>query len=232
MAELNVTPDAGQSSLRIVLADDHALVRGGLALLIDMAAPGSEVLQANSFSQVSEQLSQKKAVDLVLLDLMMPGMDGEATIRALCQSSPDVPVVVISVKEDIGSIRSMLSAGAMGYIPKTSSPDVTVSAIRLVLAGGVYVPPHILNEGPHSSSNDSALHGKVKQETDLTRRQIEVLEHIESGKSNKAIASEMGLTTGTVKMHVSAIFKKLGVANRTEAVNKFSKIKNGADPMQ
>ncbi len=219
------TNKESQPGLRIVIADDHALVRGGLALLIDMAAPEAEVLQASSLEQVTGILKQKTPVSLLLLDLLMPGMKGEAGIRIITDSWPDIPVVIVSMKEDTDTIRRLLSAGAMGYIPKTSSPDVMVSAIRLVLDGGIYIPPHVLhlNENPSMPSPDTDDY-RLSDQGNLTRRQLQVLELIKSGKSNKAIASELGLTTGTVKMHVSGIFRKLNVTNRTEAVATWSRI--------
>jgi len=213
------------SKLRIVIADDHALVRGGMSLLIDIASPQAEVLQANSMEQVKGFLSEAESIDLILLDLMMPGMQGESDIKAISGSRPEIPIIIVSVKEDINSIRSSLAAGAMGYIPKTSSPDVTVSAIQLVLAGGVYVPPHVLQLGA-SLLGVKEENVEVKNTYGLTGRQIEVLNLVVSGKSNQSIGTVLGLTTGTIKMHVSAIFKKLGVGSRTEAAMKYSELKD------
>ena len=224
MVSSNAELAASSPKLRIIIADDHALVRGGMALLIDMATPGAEVLQANSLEQVNEFLSETESVDLILLDLMMPGMQGEADIRSICSARPEVPIIIVSVKEDLRSIRSCLAAGAMGYIPKTSSPDVTVSAIQLVLAGGVYVPPHVLQLEAGSASNNDDTE-EMENSFGLTARQVEVLELVIAGKSNQVIGEELGLTTGTIKMHVSAIFKKLGVGSRTEAAMKFSELR-------
>lgn len=235
MTALTDQPNIDQSHLQIVVADDHALVRGGLVLLIEMATSGAHIIEANSFEQVMEALSQKHSIDLMLLDLMMPGMEGEKGISRICASHPGVPIIIVSVNEDIDTIRRALAAGAMGYIPKTSSPDVTVSAIKLVLAGGIYVPPHILKQGASLASPSEAASTEptpqikeAAQITSLSRRQHEVLDLIVSGKSNQAIADELGLTTPTVKMHVSGIFKKLNVRNRTEAVAKYSELKRSA----
>ena len=225
MASSNDEAAIDQTRLRIVIADDHALVRGGLALLIEMASPGAEVLQANNHAQVMAFLEQNESIDLLLLDLMMPGMQGEIDIKVISQAWPEIPIIIVSVKEDMGSIRSSLAAGAMGYIPKTSSPDVTVSAIQLVLAGGVYVPPHVLSLGNNGSNEASEDENKTENNFGLTHRQIEVLDFIAAGKSNQAIAGELGLTTGTIKMHVSAIFKRLKVSSRTEAAMKYSELK-------
>ncbi|MFT5113616.1 MAG: DNA-binding NarL/FixJ family response regulator [Parasphingorhabdus sp.] len=229
MAITDTRTQEEQANLRIVIADDHALVRGGLALMIDLATPGTEVLQANSLDQVTDILSQTGSVDLLLLDLMMPGMDGVAGIEAICKSWPEVPVVIVSVTEDVESIRRCLTAGAMGYIPKTSFPNVTISAIRLVLDGGIYVPPHVLRP------SDATLDSKEKtpsviHESGLTRRQLQVLDLLKAGKSNNAIAGELGLSTGTIKLHVSGIFKKLKVSNRTEAVAIYTSMNENKNP--
>jgi len=218
--------------LRIVVADDHALVRGGMALLIKMVEENVEIIEANDFSQAIECLSQNESVDLMLLDLLMPGMDGTKGIERICRDWPDVPVVVVSVNEETRAIRQAISAGAMGYIPKTSSPGITMSAIKLVLSGGVYIPPHVLRTTTDEGTVNSGLGPAAQNGADdkasrfgLTRRQVEVLDLIAIGKSNKAIAAELGLTTGTVKMHISRIFKVLKVENRTEAVARFSALK-------
>lgn len=224
MASLNNELTASQAGLRILIADDHALVRGGLALLIEMASPGAEVLQANNLVQVTGYLQEEKSIDLLMLDLMMPGMQGEPDIKTISQSWPEIPIIIVSVNEDIDSIRNSLAAGAMGYIPKTSSPDVTVSAIQLVLAGGVYVPPHVLQLG-NAESLKSETDSRLENRHGLTERQVEVLDLIAIGKSNQAVAGELGLTTGTIKMHVSAIFKRLGVSSRTEAAMKYLELK-------
>jgi DNA-binding NarL/FixJ family response regulator len=219
--------------LQIVVADDHALVRGGLALLIEMATPNAKIIEANSFGQVTDILSEQGSIDLMLLDLMMPGMENDKGISSICRTWPGIPIIIVSVNEDIDTIRKALSAGAMGYIPKTSSPDVTISAVKLVLAGGIYVPPHILQQSAYVPINNAPtpvpeIQVEAAQITALSRRQLEVLDLIVSGKSNQAIADELGLTTPTVKMHVSGILRKLEVKNRTEAVAKYSELRRTA----
>lgn len=215
---------------RIVVADDHALVRGGLVQLVRLVEENVEIIEANDFNQTLELLAEGQAIDLLLLDLLMPGMNGMEGIKQICKDSPDVPVIVVSVRENIAAIRNALAAGAVGYIPKTSSPDVMMSAIKLVLSGGVYVPPHVLGlsapidetiEDQLAAENNELLPNKGYSK--LTQRQQEVLDLMALGKSNKEIADALGLTTGTVKMHSSRIFKSLNVQNRTEAVAKFAK---------
>ena len=225
MAQLSSENSQDQAKLNILVADDHALVRGGLTLLIDMAKPGSQVIEANSIEQVNELLSQSASVDLILLDLMMPGMHGIDGIRSLSSKWPSVPIIIVSVTEDAHTIQQALAAGATGYIPKSSEPNVTIAAMKLVLDGGVYIPPHVLTQST-DSENGNKLSGGESDKGILSRRQLEVLELIQSGKSNNAIAEELGLSTGTVKMHVSGIFKKLKVSNRTEAVAIYSQLES------
>ena len=163
----------------------------------------------------------------------MPGMSGMDGIKQICKDWPEVPVIVVSAREHIAAIRNALAAGAMGYIPKTSSPEVMMSAIKLVLSGGVYVPPHVL--GASSSSDDpiqdqansaEAFGNSLEQGyAQLTPRQLEVLDLMALGKPNRDIAIDLGLNVGTVKMHSSRIFKTLNVQNRTEAVAMYAQLK-------
>ena len=215
---------------QIVIADDHALVRGGLELVVKMAVPNADIFQTNSFEDTIKILSENSSIDLLLLDLMMPGMDGEKSIINISNIYPGVPIVIVSVKEDFDSIHMAITSGSSGYIPKTSLPEVTISAINLVLAGGVYIPPHVLKSrigtNTDSSSPESNIINKPKI---LSKRQEEVLNLIKIGKSNQSIATELDLTIPTIKMHVSAIFKKLDAKNRTEAVAKYSDTQKVSD---
>ncbi len=220
--------------LRILLADDHALVRGGLSLVIKMAYEDVEIVETSSYQETLQSLADDASIDLLLLDLKMPGVHGFDGIEQICATYPEVPVAVISVEEDTATIRSVLNIGAVGYIPKTSSPSVTTSAIQLILSGGIYVPPHVLggdttpSEDSTASTSDTFALSAVEPDAKslgVTPRQKEVLELLASGKTNKEIAANLGLTPGTVKMHTSRIFKSLGVSNRTEAVAKYTQLK-------
>lgn len=221
--------------MRIIVADDHALVRGGVGILIKTLHPDTELIECNNYEKTLNALDRAGPIDLLLLDLLMPGMDLIKSVRHICTKWPDVPVVVVSVREDVQTIREALRSGAMGYIPKTSSPDVTMNAIRLVLSGGIYVPPNALQLGGLAPANElnedlsavaaspsgRALHG-------LTSRQEDVMGLMSEGRSNKEIASELSLTAGTVKMHLSRIYKVLGAKSRTEAIAKYTKLKAAA----
>lgn len=234
-AEASEAATRTTAPLRIVLADDHALVRGGLVLLIKLMGEPIEILEANDLEQATGYLSEGPPVDLLLLDLLMPGMNGVEGVRRICQTWPDVPVVVVSVREDTEAIREALRAGAMGYIPKTSSPEVTTNALRFILAGGVYIPPHVLHltdTRPEPSSGRDA--GGTPEQLEkaeggspfgLTERQLEVLRLMAQGRSNKDIAADLNISPGTVKMHVSRIFKVLNVENRTQAASKLAELK-------
>ena len=166
-------------------------------------------------------LSTQADIDLIMLDLNMPGMDVNTSLTSIRRQWPDVPIIVVSVRDDIDSIRTAMATGVSGYIPKSLPPNVTLSAIKLILEGGIYVPPHVLNFIDDVAAPAQNL--QPNPTVDLTRRQQDVLKLMQSGLSNQAIADQLGLTLPTIKMHVSALFKKLQVKNRTEAVAFYGK---------
>ena len=216
---------AASGPLKILIVDDHPLFRAGLRHLVSQLSDDLEILEAGNGEQALARLDDDGALDLdlVLVDLLMPGMDGLECLKLLCGRLPEVPVVVISVKERAEDVRYAIEAGAMGYIPKSSSPEVLVNALKLVLSGGVYLPPHLLSSAateprwavPTRGKQALPARGALSR---LTPRQREVLSLMAEGKSNKEIAKELGLAAGTVKIHVSSIFKALNVNNRTLAV--------------
>lgn len=229
--------NAKEPPMRIVVADDHALVRGGIGILIKTLHPNTELIECANYVKTLKVLDNPEPVDLLLLDLLMPGMDLVRSVKHICQNWPDVPVIVISVREDMQTIRETLKSGAMGYIPKTSSPDVTMNAIRLVLSGGIYVPPDALQLGNSFTSSEDLLPDAPLAGTreslsaeghGLTKRQVDVIELVSEGRSNKEAAEELGLTAGTVKIHLSRIYKALGAKSRTDAIAKFRRLKAGS----
>lgn len=211
---------------KFIIADDHALFRGGLSQLVQTIDQQVDIREANSLEDISDLLAQDPEIDLIILDLMMPGVDGLSGLEKLREEWPEIPVMVISAKEDIRTIRESLSKGAMGFIPKSSAANVTSGAIKLVLSGGIYVPPALLDQpNPRDAGRSETAEENSKfADFGLTDRQVEVLSLVSLGKSNSDIAERLGLTTGTVKMHISRIFKTLGVGNRTEAAAKFGEI--------
>jgi DNA-binding NarL/FixJ family response regulator len=200
--------------MKILLADDHALFREGARYLLRQLDEAVQVLEAESCCAAIAHADAHDDIDLALLDLHMPGMDGIDCVVQFQQAHPSVPVVVLSGSESRLSVQAVLDVGALGYIPKSSSSQVMLSAIRLVLSGGVYLPPLLLNQ-------DTLLVDAVDDALppcSLTERQMDVLRLLAAGKPNKLIARELGLGEGTIKVHLAGIFRAFGVNNRTEAV--------------
>lgn len=210
----------GDVPLKILLADDHALFRAGLRHLLADFGDRVQIEEAHDFDNTAARLQELDDLDLLLLDLNMPGMKGMAAVEALCALAPDVPVIVISVRETAEDVRKAIDAGAMGYIPKSSTPEVMMSALQLVLSGGIYLPPHLLKEMPAGggSASENGSSEADDQLSRLTPRQRDVLRLLAQGQSNKQIADVLGLAPGTVKIHISRILRAFKVQNRTQAV--------------
>lgn len=211
--------------MNILLADDHALFRDGLGLVLGQLGETIHLLVAGSFEAALQEALGCPDLDLALLDLNMPGMMGAASITRFRQLVPDVPLVVVSASEDGAEIQRMLDNGASGYITKSSSARVMLSALQLVLAGGVYVPPVVLHQTPQAQQPPPSLSpqpartgsGALHAIPQITDRQFDVLRLLLQGKANKVIARELNLSEGTVKIHLAALFRALNARNRTEA---------------
>lgn len=193
----------------ILLVDDHPLFREGVVQILGKIEPGAEIYEAWSCEEALDIIGREPGLDLVLLDLMLPGMDGLDGLQRFRQRFPTLPVVILSAAEDPRTVRAALERGAQGYIPKSTPPRVMIHAIHLVLEGGVYAPPGVSDaDNPDPAEQAAAL---------LTPRQHEVLRLLVEGKSNKEIARTLALSDNTVRVHAAAIFKALNVRNRTEA---------------
>ena len=204
------------SNLKVLSVDDHAIFRAGLKHILLQLDENVEIVEANSLEQAlgfTDRHAQEP-FDLVLTDLMFDGLSGPIDLEALCNAYHDTTVVVMSVQDGASNVRAAIKIGASGYIPKSASADVMINALRLILAGGVYLPPTLLDTPPPTTYQPTR---SIKSNV-LTPRQKEVLALLAEGKSNKAIATELGLSPGTVKVHMTWIFKSLNVSNRTEAV--------------
>jgi DNA-binding NarL/FixJ family response regulator len=199
--------------MRILLADDHPLFREGVKPVLEKLDPDVEILEAIDFPSAFDTMRRAGEVDLVLMDLNMPGMAGIEGITRFRATFPEAPVVVLSASEQIEDIQRLLGAGALGYITKSSHSDTILAALRLVLAGGVYVPPALLD-----CSEGVPPHPVSSRYPSLSYRQIQVLRELAKGQSNKQIGYALDVTEGTVKLHMAAIFRILRVNNRTEAV--------------
>lgn len=211
--------------MKILIGDDHVLFREGLRRLLEQLRENATFAEASNFDELLDMAAVKdEAYDLVLTDLRMPGWPGFSGIGMLRDRQPNAKVVVISASEAQTDVREALENGAAGYIPKSSSVKIMLSALDLIFSGGVYVPATVLREGIESDQRGG---GSVMPPSDpqleqlLTQRQREVLDRLREGKSNKQIAHELGLSEGTVKIHMTAIFKSLGVRNRTQAAMAF-----------
>ena len=202
--------------MKVLVVDDHSIVRDGLAALLEQVSPEFEVFQAGDAEEGLQLLDQVGDFDLVILDLFIPGVDGFEAISAFGLKRPELPVIVLSSSEDSDDVRRALASGALGYVPKSASQHVLLSAIKLVMNGDLYVPPLVLSKSSDSNSQTGDLpkaNGKL-----LTPRQREVLILLCEGNPNKAIAAKLNLSEKTVKTHISLIYKALNVANRMQAL--------------
>ncbi|MEZ5659335.1 MAG: response regulator transcription factor [Burkholderiaceae bacterium] len=239
--------------MKVLLIDDHVLFRRGVELLLSDLEPELAVIHGDRVEQIDPAALGE--VDLVLLDMNLPGgVSGLTALTKTRELLPDVPLVVVSGESDPGVIRNCIDLGAGGFIPKSATPELMIGALRLVLAGGVYLPSLVLDEvgvgfwagarvpvwqqglgvpeqlSPFTADPVGSKLGQIVADDEdglgsheqigdvLSRRQLEALMHAVQGKSNKAIAREMNIAEGTVKLHLSAVYRALGVANRTQAV--------------
>ena len=208
---------------RLVIADDHPLFRGAMREAVSGLLEQVDVAEAGSFDEVAELLERGGDVDLVLLDLAMPGVRGFSGLMYIRAQYPSVPVIVVSANDDPAAIRRCMEFGASGFIPKTLSVDAMRVAISRILNGGVWTPADVdLSAG--SDAESAALMARMAT---LTPQQVRVLMMLSEGLLNKQIAYQLSVSEATVKAHVSAILQKLGVESRTQAVIAAAKIETG-----
>jgi len=202
--------------LKILVIDDHRMFCDGLKLILAQLEERPEVLEADHCKMALELADSHPDLDLVMLDINMPDMDGCDALKTLAERFPSLPVVMLTASESMHDMRRSFDAGASGYIPKSSSADIMLGAIRLVMAGSLYVPPSMaINHKTSRTARQAPVDNAALQE--LTGRQAEVLTHLQDGISNKQIADRMGVSEATVKVHMSAILKTLGLHSRLEA---------------
>ena len=210
-------------SYRFVIADDHPLFRGALKEAVGKLFNGAKIFDAGGFADLQLLLEREGDIDLVLLDLAMPGVRGFSGLLYIRAQFSGVPVVVVSASEESDVIRRCIEFGASGFLPKTLGVDAMGVAIRRVLEGGVWVPPDVdLTAGSNTEIRDL-----VTKLSTLTPQQVRVMMMLSEGLLNKQIAFELAVSEATVKAHVSAILQKLGVESRTQAVIAASKIEAG-----
>jgi two-component system, NarL family, nitrate/nitrite response regulator NarL len=201
--------------MKLLIVDDHAILREGLVALLQQFEQGADVLQASDTAEGLRLAEAHPDLDVVFLDLNMPDQGGMQAIPTFAKSCPQLSVIVLSSSEDPNDVRLALKSGAVGYVPKSASPKNILSALRLVLAGEIYVPPLMLDLAP--AANGGLGRAMPEAGERLTERQTEVLRQLCRGLSNKEISRELELSEKTTKSHITAIFKALGVVNRTQA---------------
>ena len=211
------------AATHLVIADDHPLFRDALRQAVGSVVASARIDEAGSFEELTALLDQDSDVDLVLLDLTMPGISGFSGLIYLRAQFPAIPVVIVSASDDGGTIRQSLDFGASGFIPKRFGVETLRDAILKVLGGDVWVPA----DTDLSSATDPELVRLRDRLVTLTPQQVRVLMMLSEGLLNKQIAYELGVSEATIKAHVSAILQKLGVESRTQAVIAAAKIAGG-----
>jgi DNA-binding NarL/FixJ family response regulator len=210
--------------MRILIADDHRLIVEGVKL--KLAELGADIVfsVAMDANELRRIVRDEPTPTLALIDLAMPGVEANGHIAETIAALPGIPVVVLSGSNDPILMKKLLAMGVHGFIPKAYSSDVMLSAVRLVLSGSIYVPPMMLQaiDGPGAAQMglQTGAGGSLEDHVHklLTERQIDVLQLLSQGKPNKVIARDLGISEGTVKIHLAAIFRALNVRNRVEAV--------------
>jgi len=211
---------------RLLIADDHPLFRGALREAVSGLLERAEIAEAGTFEAVVDVLERGSDVDLILLDLTMPGARGFSGLMYMRAQYPSVPVMVVSANDEPVVIRRCMEFGASGFIPKTLGVDTMRTAIKRVLDGGLWTPPDVdLTAGADAESSEL-----MARMATLTPQQVRVLMMLSEGLLNKQIAFHLGVSEATVKAHVSAILQKLGVESRTQAVIAAAKIEAGYWP--
>lgn len=210
-------------SEKILIVDDHGLVRSGLRPILQaVLSQDCTILEAETLAETLDVIRANSDIDLVLLDLTLPDAHGLSALETVRAQFPSVPVAVLSGQEDLHLIQSAYRHNISGFVVKNVRAEVLVSAVRLILSGGVYVPPELLTAamtGGNERKRTRAERGTVNSGSQLTPRQQEVLYLITKGCSNQEISDSVGATIGTVKSHVVGILRALGVHSRTQAIS-------------
>jgi DNA-binding NarL/FixJ family response regulator len=213
---MNARTAPSSVTFKALLADDHPLIREGVRHVVARLAPRTIILDAHDYPSLFAQAALHTDLDLALVDLNMPGFVGIQGIAQFRSRFPDIPLVVLSASEAPQDVRQVIGAGALGYIPKSSSTEIMLRALRQVLAGYVFIPRFGSDAEVTAAAPGAQIPGL--QHAGLTARQFEVARLLARGCPNKTIAELLALSESTVKIHVAAIFRALGVNNRAEAV--------------
>lgn len=205
------------ATLTILIVDDHTLFVDAMKHVLVKLQDEVEVITATNAEQALQIAEQREDLNLLLLDLNLPGMSGQEALSMLIEKFPLLPVVMLSGTDEVAMMQAAIDAGAMGFIPKSTSEKVVLSALHLVLSGGVYVPKEMVDKSRVSKPvEQESTSDEFAQRLGLTPRQFDVLQFMLGGHANKVIARQLNLTEATVKAHVTAIMKTLKVQKRTQ----------------
>ena len=208
-------PDAEPLMREILIADDHPLFRDALRRTVAQILPDARLLEADSVDSLSELAQRHQQAELVLLDLNMPGAHGFSALVYMRAAFPTLPVLIVSAREDPALMRRALGHGASGFIPKSADVEQIAKAINAVLDGDTWLPPGVSSSAVSLDPEEEALASKIAE---LTPQQYRVLTMVCNGLLNKQIAYELNVSEATIKAHMTAILRKLGASNRTQAV--------------
>ncbi len=206
--------------MKVLITDEQSLFRDGLSLRLKEINQDIVILQSSSIPEMQKILSRETDTDILILDIDLADINTSETINKIKTIAPNTKIVAISSSEDIRNIKKILSFGVKGYITKRSDSNILSGALKLILDGGTYIPPIMLN----NTADYNDFNSKNLLKKNLTNRQSQVLELIAQGKSNKQIAYDMGVSEATVKLHINALLRSLKVNNRTQAVITAQKI--------
>lgn len=198
----------------LIVADDHPLFRSALLATIAQILPGARTLEAQTIDELSTVVAAHPETDLILLDLRMPGAQGFSSLIQLRGQYPAIPVAVVSAQEEPATMRRAMDFGATGFIPKSAGIEQIAEALKAMLAGSTWLPPGVHEAANESDAEDRQLALRIAS---LTPQQFRVLMMLADGRLNKQIASQLDVTEATVKAHVTAILRKLGLYRRTQA---------------
>jgi DNA-binding NarL/FixJ family response regulator len=204
--------------MKALIADDHNLIIEGIKLILNRLLDSIDILEAENFEDTHKIVHENTDLDLIVMDIFMPGITGPQGVSIIRNSAPTVPIVVLSMSENTEHMRDCLKFGANGYIPKSSSNNIMSNAISLIMEGGIYIPPEMLDVITHGDNHGAEVATNKKKAT-ITERQMDVLTLLAEGKTNKEIARILKISDTTVKTHTMTIFRQLGAENRTQAVH-------------
>lgn len=199
--------------MKVLITDEQSLFRDGLSLRLKQINQDTTILQSSNLSEMQKTISKEPDIDILILDIDLAGLEVAEIINKIKNISPNIKIIAISSSEDIRNIKKILSFDVKGYIPKRSDSNILSGALKLILDGGTYIPPVMLD-----NKADKGLQNVFPLKKNLTTRQSQVLDLIAQGKSNKQIAYDMGVSEATVKLHINALLRSLKVNNRTQAV--------------